>query len=818
MTDSFYSVYACILVYLSNCLNFMGNNKKNIQFIPSRHLVIGAISAVALLSSLIGYSYFWNTNNIEQESLNLALSEAQTNWNKDAAFRQWATGHGGVYVEPTERTPRSAALAHLPERDIVTTDGRELTLMNPAYMLRQMTDEFEDTYGIKGSITGKLLLNPINAPDAWQLQILNRFEAGDFNETYEQQDIDGQPYLRYMKAMYMTEGCVRCHGVLGFKDGDLRGGVSVSIPLTPYFTAAEITSQGFFITHLVVWAIGLAAIATITLLTRGAAVQIDNSIGALRTSEGKFRGIIASAPDGMVVVNGSGVIEIVNKELERLTGYQSKELIGEKVELVIPKRFTEHEKKLANFVEHPSHRRLQRESELFCLTKDGREIPVDISLAPIETEDGTLFTATIRDISETLRAKEDSARLKEQLTQSQKMEAVGQLAGGIAHDFNNVLQSVLGYSDIAKDRAIENNDAELEAMLSKIISSGDRARELVEELLVFSQTDKLKANKLVSVNDLLQITVVLLQGSMPSSIEIKVDAGKNLPLILVNPTHLEQMLLNIAINAMHAMDEIGTLSFSTRKLSVSKNQSDIPSAMASEDFERIDQCFCEGMAVPTSHAGDYVEISIGDQGSGIPKEDLPRIFEPFYRTKEVGQGTGMGLSMVHGIMKGVGGHIVVESEAGKGTLFRLLFQAGEAAKVAETSALADQENFAPVAGKCVLLVDDDAMVLDFMRQALSRQNYAVEVCTDGEQALAILEKNPEKFDLVITDQTMPKMTGINLSKKIMEMQPTLPVVLCSGYDQLIDEAQVDANGIKVYLKKPVPLAVLVQTVNKLFHT
>jgi len=233
-----------------------------------------ALLAILLLTLLVAYSYYWNVDNIKNEKINLALSEARANWNKDAAFRKWATLHGGVYVQPDERTPPNPFLKHLPHRDVVTTEGMKLTLMNPAYIMRQMTEEFEQNYGIKGKITGKLQLNPNNKPDDWQLIALNLFESGQQDEFFSQQMIAGQPYLRYMKAMYMTKGCVKCHGVLGYKDGDLRGGVSVSIPLKPYFDNAMETGQRILITHAIIWLLGFLAILFISYLLKKLLRQI----------------------------------------------------------------------------------------------------------------------------------------------------------------------------------------------------------------------------------------------------------------------------------------------------------------------------------------------------------------------------------------------------------------------------------------------------------------------------------------------------------------------------------------------------------------
>lgn len=214
-----------------------------------------AVSLLFALTLLVGFSIYWNTQNLRNEKIQLAIAEARANWNKDQAFRGWATKHGGVYVAPNERTPPSPYLAHIPNRDIVTTDGKKLTLMNPAYMMRQMTEEYEESYGIKGSITGKVLLNPVNAPDEWEKKVLDLYDSSP-QEVIEETSIDGHPYIRLMKPMVMKEGCVKCHGHLGFKTGDIRGGVSVSIPLKPYFDAADISIQTINITHLVIWIVG----------------------------------------------------------------------------------------------------------------------------------------------------------------------------------------------------------------------------------------------------------------------------------------------------------------------------------------------------------------------------------------------------------------------------------------------------------------------------------------------------------------------------------------------------------------------------------
>lgn len=221
-----------------------------------------ALSAGALWTFLVAVSLVWNGENLSRQTLTLATDRARAIWDKDQAFRRWATLHGGLYVKPDARTPPNPYLAHVPNRDVETTDGASLTLMNPAYMMRQMTEEFELLYGIKGKITGLIQLNPINAPDPWERRALESFEVQP-TEIIDESEIDGEPYLRLMRPMPMVEGCVKCHGHLGYELGDIRGGVSVSVPLASYRAAAADSRMAMGITHLAVWLIGVAGIAVI---------------------------------------------------------------------------------------------------------------------------------------------------------------------------------------------------------------------------------------------------------------------------------------------------------------------------------------------------------------------------------------------------------------------------------------------------------------------------------------------------------------------------------------------------------------------------
>jgi len=220
----------------------------------------GFIINVSLWSILIGISLIWNIHNENNQVTELASIAAQENFNKDQAFRQWGTLHGGIYVKPDKRTPPNPYLAHLPHRDVVTKDGVKLTLMNPAYMLRQLMTEYDELYGVKAKITGLVLLNPINAPDKWEKKALHEFSNG-VKEITSTENIDGKPYLRLMRPMFMTKGCVKCHGHLGFKEGDLRGGVGVAIPLEPYLASGANEIAAVYISHGIIWIFGLTGLS-----------------------------------------------------------------------------------------------------------------------------------------------------------------------------------------------------------------------------------------------------------------------------------------------------------------------------------------------------------------------------------------------------------------------------------------------------------------------------------------------------------------------------------------------------------------------------
>lgn len=396
-----------------------------------------------------------------------------------------------------------------------------------------------------------------------------------------------------------------------------------------------------------------------------------------------------------------------------------------------------------------------------------------------------------------------------------KIADVGQLTGGIAHDFNNILSAVLGYSNLALQRASVNNDETQEQYLKEIIKGGIRARDLVEELLLFSR-GKFGHAKHVSVNDTVLETVNLLRGTLPASIEVTVELGEELPAVLIDPVQLEQMLLNLCINARDAMQEFGMLSLSTQHVELDASQTHhLSEGLPGYNGDWVEMCVSNSpdrKIVP----GEYVEIRIEDSGCGIPAARLSHIFEPFFTTKEIGKGSGMGLSVVHGIMQRCGGHLIIRTAENRGCVFRLLFDSlalpcGDSINTAQAS-----EIFRHAGNNSrILIVDDDDLVLGFMENLLTSSGFEVEKCRNGDAALRLFQTAGDSIDLVITDQTMPRLTGDRLAARLLEIRSDLPIILLSGHTTRIDQTVAERIGISAFLKKPVDSRTLLGLIDKL---
>ena len=383
-------------------------------------------------------------------------------------------------------------------------------------------------------------------------------------------------------------------------------------------------------------------------------------------------------------------------------------------------------------------------------------------------------------------AMEERKKTETQLQQAQKMEAIGTLAGGIAHDFNNILSSILGFTELAQMKLPK--DHEVQADLAEIFGAGNRARDLVKQILTFSRKADQEL-KPVQVKSIVREVLKLLRATIPSTIDIHHHIESD-ALIMGDPTQIHQVLMNLGSNAAHAMQEnCGTLS------------------VLLEETE-LDDHFAT--LHPGLKAGPHLKLTFSDTGCGMPSNIVRRIFDPFFTTKIKGEGTGMGLSVVHGIVSSYGGGITVYSEPDKGSTFNLFFPVIKRTEPVRE----DLEKPIPKGTERILFVDDEQTIAKLGKQLLESLGYTVSTSSDSLETLEKIRSNPHAIDLVITDMTMPHMTGDALARKILQIRPDLPIILCTGFNPRMDEKKAIEIGIRAFVSKPISRAELARTVRK----
>lgn len=389
----------------------------------------------------------------------------------------------------------------------------------------------------------------------------------------------------------------------------------------------------------------------------------------------------------------------------------------------------------------------------------------------------------------------EQKNLQNQLFQSQKMESIGQLTGGIAHDFNNMLGSILGYTELAKDYCKNEPESKLNNYLAEIYRAGERGRDLVSEMLAFGRTT---SSDIHSVNAELIIKDVLklLKPSLPSSLIIDVEIATDAPFVFADVTQLHQIITNLILNAHHAIGGEGKIELRLQKSRYIKDVCD----SCHHDF-----------------SGEFVELSVHDNGQGIQKENIEHIFEPFYTTKGVGEGSGLGLSMVHGILHQCNGHITVETEKNIGTRFSLFLEPAIAEQnhpvVDEVKVIEPMVN-----NKTIMVVDDEIGITGFISELLKSKGYTVRAFNDSLDALNVFKASPDSISLVITDQTMPNLTGIELAQEILLLRPQFPIILCTGYSEKVNEEKARQLGVSHFMQKPVSTDQLLNNIAMLLTT
>jgi len=430
------------------------------------------------------------------------------------------------------------------------------------------------------------------------------------------------------------------------------------------------------------------------------------------------------------------------------------------------------------------------EQEAVVMEIDGRELWFHSTVVPVNDDKNQIeyIIVVSLDVTERKRAEKEKENLENRLLQAQKMEAIGTLAGGIAHDFNNILGAIIGYTEMAHDDIPNESSAARD--LDKVLEASSRAVGLVKQILSFSRQDETEYI-LLQPASIVTKAITLLRPALPSTIEITQDIDTKTGPIFGDPTQIHQVLMNLCTNAFHAMEETGgRLHISIKEIDL--HREDITSE-------------------PHVDTGTFIQLSVGDSGAGMTQQVKDKIFEPYFTTKGVGKGTGMGLSIVHGIIKSYGGFITISSESGKGTTFHIFLP------VVYKEVLLDRDAIKqiPIGREKILFIDDEDVLADMGKDMLERLGYRVTVRKNSLEALETFQSQPDQFDVVITDQTMPGMTGVDLARRMLQIRPDIPIILCTGYSSIISEEKAKAIGIKEFALKPLgksDIAILIRKV------
>lgn len=866
------------------------------------------VTVVMLVWTFLGAFVFIRGKDMyKAQTREIAHSTALASFKKDQAFRFWASTHGGVYVPVSEKTQPNPYLKGDFEKNIVTAKGRALTLMNPAYMLRQMMQDFSDLYGVRGHLRSLKPLNKDNYPDDWEKTALENFERG-VSECSEISVIDGKKYFRFMRPMIVQEGCLKCHEHQGYKVGDIRGGVGIAFPLKDLL---EREGNQIYYHGLVVfafWLVGAVIFIYGFLMIRNRIVEREKAEFKLRRAHEQLDATISALPDLMLEFDSDGRIVSFNTPDESILYVEPKVFLGKTIEDVLPPeagmKFSESLERAAKgelvygviysldmpdkvrWYELSAARVENRDNayhNIICLIRDVtlwieaehnlkesenkyralvENIPYvtwitdnqrRISYVSPNVENVLGFTA--KQICENsleymynrihpddkdklkadwnklfsygenvdsefrIRNRDDEwillsnravnvylekgiyyaycifsditeqRAIENRLKQSEKLEAIGQLAGGLAHDFNNQLGGIIGFADLLMDRGIE--DPFIKEYSGKIINCAQHVANLTGQLLSFARLGNYFSVP-VDLHTIIDEVISMLSHSIDKKIAIK--KGFNAPVSCVkgDPSQLQSAILNIAINARDAMPDGGVLEFTT-------------------DVVYLDEEYCsthEYEVIP----GEFVQVSIADTGIGIDDKIRKHIFEPFFTTKEFGKGTGMGLAAVYGTVKSHKGAIYVYSEIDNGTVFKLSFPLEKDKQPDYTDKESDIE-ITKGEGR-IMLVDDEEIIIELGKRVLSNLGYEVLVCRNGPEAIEVYRKNRESINLAIIDIVMPKMNGGEVLRKLKEINPEIKAIMSSGYSENGCARIAGSEGALGFIQKPYRIAEMSRMISK----
>lgn len=509
----------------------------------------------------------------------------------------------------------------------------------------------------------------------------------------------------------------------------------------------------------------------------------------LKKSEENYRKIFENATEGIYQTTPEGRYLSVNPSFARMFGYTSPEEMIASVKNIGDELYVHREDREYMVETLGKHDRLEG-YEVEVYRKDRSRFWISINIHTVRDAAGNIlyFEGTNVDITERKKAEEEHRIYEARLARSQKLEAIGTLAGGIAHDFNNILSAIIGYSELAMEDLPEESAAR--ESIAEVLTAGDRAKELVRQILTFSRQMETE-RKPVRVQIIVKEALKLLRSSIPRTITIEEHIDKTAGPVMADPTQIHQVIMNLCTNAYQAMMPTGGV------MTVSVDSSYVDGHFASLH--------------PELSEGAFVKLTVQDTGTGMDADTVKRIFDPFFTTKEKTKGTGLGLSTVHGIIADMKGTVVVSSNVGAGSTFEVYMPV-----TATTDDLEEEPDtdLAKGKGETILLVDDEEAILHFTSVMLEQLGYRVVKTSSSLEALRIFQLAPGKIDLVITDQTMPGMTGADLAAEILKVRPSMPVILMTGFSEVISPEEALARGIEEYLEKPFTRSAIASAVQR----
>lgn len=738
--------------------------------------------AAFLFWSLLLSSSLWIYVRHEWQSVELIGKKiGLTAVNKDYIYELWNAYNGGIYAPINDINQPNPYLRGFTDRDIVTPSGKKLTLINPAHMTRQAYQLERKIYGIGGRTTSLDAVRAENTPDEWEREALISFTKGAKNASKLIKKGD-KTLMRVMMPAITQESCLQCHMRKGDQVGNIRGGISITFPMDGIIELFRKQFRTSALYHFLIYLIGATGLVVFYVKTSRQIQKRAAIEKQLWRKTQEWEKTFDAIPDIITLQDSNMRIIRANQATYDFFQATPEELIGTTCyslfrEGITPCPGCPGIRSRADGHQHCSMVEHKLMDNFF-----------HICSAPVLDEQKNLqyFVYIARDIT-------DKKKLEEELFQARKMEAIGTLAGGIAHDFNNILAAILGYTEIIKLSLPANSP--LVNDLDQIVLAGDRATDLIKQILTFSRKKK-QEKKELEIDQTVKEAVKMMRSSLPASIDIQEDIDEHCGMVCADPTNIHQIILNLLTNGFHAIgNEQGTLHVRLKPVDIAP--------------DRIED-------KPGVKPGSFVELTVQDSGQGIDDVTMSRIFDPYFTTKEQGAGTGLGLAVIHGIVEDYKGFIEVESMTGQGTTFHIFLPTLKKKRIKKS-----EKNLAaplPRGNERILFVDDEIDITSISHTQLSKLGYQVTVETRSLKALEKFQKNPDYFDLLITDHTMPELTGRDLARSLLALRPDLPIILCTGYTAAFSEQEALQLGIKKYIIKPLSTRTLAKNVREVLDT